>query len=131
VETSVWILKWTNLFGIFCKISFTPAITSCYQVHALNADSHLSAALLCYLSATGAETSLLLTALNSPHPIHAADGHYTRTCITLLWLPQSRGARRNVLRGGGLKFWEKYFAVTKPQATLFAITFMSYMLFQF
>jgi len=41
-----------------------------------------------------------------------------------------RGARRNFLRGG-LKFWEKYFALTKVQATLFAITFMSYMLFQF
>jgi len=33
-----------------------------YQVHALNADAHLSAALLCNLGATGAETSLLLTA---------------------------------------------------------------------
>jgi len=44
----------------------------------------------CYatLGATGAETSLRLTALNSPHPIHAADGHCTRnsSCITLLWL---------------------------------------------
>jgi len=34
------------LLGIFCNINFTPAITSCYQVHA---DAHLSAALLCYL----------------------------------------------------------------------------------
>jgi len=44
----------------------------------------------CYatLGATGAETILLLTAFNSPHPIHAADGHCTRnsSCITLLWL---------------------------------------------
>jgi len=48
-----------TLLGIFCKISFTPAITSCYQVHA---DAHLSVALLCYLDATGAETSVLLTA---------------------------------------------------------------------
>ena len=47
-ENSVWILKWTPLLGIFCKISFTPAVTSCYQAHALNADAHLSAALLCY-----------------------------------------------------------------------------------
>jgi len=45
-EKSVWILKWTAFLGIFCKISFTPAVTSCYQVHALNADAHLSAALL-------------------------------------------------------------------------------------
>jgi len=29
-------------------------------------------AAMLYLGATGAETSLLLTALNSPHPIHAA-----------------------------------------------------------
>jgi len=41
-----------------------------------------------------------------------------------------RGARRKLLRGG-LKFLEKYFALTKVQATLFSITFMSYMLFQF
>jgi len=46
--------------------------------------TYLSAALLCYLGdETGAETSLLLpipayTALNSPQPIHAADGHYNR-----------------------------------------------------
>jgi len=46
-----------------------PTVTSCYHVHS---DARLSAALLCYLGATGAETSLLLTALNSPHPIHAA-----------------------------------------------------------
>jgi len=39
--------------------SFTPAVTFCYEVHA---DAHLSAALLCYLGATGSETSLLFTA---------------------------------------------------------------------
>ena len=58
-ENSVWIIKWTTLLGIFCKISFTPAVTSCYHVHA---DAHVSAALVCYLDATGAETSMLLTA---------------------------------------------------------------------
>jgi len=47
------------LLGIFCKISFTPTVTSCYHVQA---DAHPSAALLCYLGATGAETSMLLTA---------------------------------------------------------------------
>jgi len=30
------------------------------------------------LGVTDAETSLLLTALNSPHPIHAPYVHYTR-----------------------------------------------------
>jgi len=45
---SVWILKWTTLLGIFCKIIFTPAVTYCYQVHAPNADAHLPATLLCY-----------------------------------------------------------------------------------
>jgi len=40
------------------------------------------------LCATGVETSLLYIALDSPHPTHAVDGHYTRhsSCITLLWL---------------------------------------------
>jgi len=45
-ENSVWIIKWTTLLGIFCKISFAPAVTSYYHVHA---DAHLSAALLCFL----------------------------------------------------------------------------------
>jgi len=61
-ENSVWIMNWTTLLGIFCKINFTPAVKSCYQVYALNDDAYLSAALLCYLGATGAETSMLLTA---------------------------------------------------------------------
>jgi len=77
-ENSVWILKWSTLLGTFCKISFTPAVTCYYQVHALNADARLSAALLT-LGATGAETSLLLTAYCidnciQRHNISAADG---------------------------------------------------------
>jgi len=48
-----------TLLGIFLQKSFTPTATSCCQVHA---DEHLSAVVLCYLGATGAETSLLLTA---------------------------------------------------------------------
>ena len=47
-EYSVWILKWTTLLGIFCKIRFTPVVTSYYQVHVPSADAQLSAALLCY-----------------------------------------------------------------------------------
>jgi len=31
-ENSVWIIKWTTLLGIFCKIRFTPTVTSCYHV---------------------------------------------------------------------------------------------------
>jgi len=27
-EKSMWILKWTTLLRIFCKIRFTPAVTS-------------------------------------------------------------------------------------------------------
>jgi len=59
-EKSIWILKWITLLGIFCKISFTPAVTSCSRYTPPNAD--VTAALLCYLGATGVETSLLLTA---------------------------------------------------------------------
>jgi len=48
-ENSVRILKWTTLLGLFCKISFTPAVTFCYQVNAPKADIHIPpAALLCY-----------------------------------------------------------------------------------
>jgi len=58
-EISCEYWKYSTLLEIFCKISFTPAVTSCYQVHD---DAHLSAALICYLDATGAENSILLTA---------------------------------------------------------------------
>jgi len=49
-ENSVWILKYTTLFGRFCKATFMPAIASWYQVLVLNADAHIpiSAARLCY-----------------------------------------------------------------------------------
>ena len=49
-ENSVWILKWTTLLGIFCKVSFTPGVTFCYQVHASKTDTqHIpSASLLCH-----------------------------------------------------------------------------------
>ena len=36
-EHSVWIIKWTTMLGIFCKIHFTPAVISFYHVHA---DAH-------------------------------------------------------------------------------------------
>jgi len=49
-----------TLLGIFCKIRLMPTVTSCYHVHA---DAHLSAALVCYLDATGAETSMLLNCI--------------------------------------------------------------------
>jgi len=48
-ENSVWILKWITLLGMFCKISLTPAVTSCHQAHALKSmHTFLPAALLCY-----------------------------------------------------------------------------------
>jgi len=91
-ENSVWILKWTTLLGIFCKISFTAAVTFCHQVHALKTDTHIpTAALICYFRCHWcrnlSEVNCIMT-LNSHHPIHAADGHYTRnsSCITSLWL---------------------------------------------
>ena len=86
-------LKLITLLGIFCKILFTSAVTSCYQVNVLNADADLSAALRCAtLGATVAETSLLLTALNSSHPIHAADDHYTHKIV--LVTPQSQNVHK-------------------------------------
>jgi len=64
-----------------------PAVTSCYQVHALNVDAHLSAAMLYYVGANGAETSLLLTAYcieySSPYPRRKI---VNGSCITLLRL---------------------------------------------
>ena len=43
----------------------------------------------------------------------------------------NRQGRTQEFFRGGLKFWEKYCALTTVQAALFTITFMSYMLFQF
>jgi len=61
-ENSVWIIKWTTLLGIFCKISFTPTVTSCYQVHALTPIHTFLRRCFDAFGATGSETSLLLTA---------------------------------------------------------------------
>ena len=57
----------------------------------------------CYatLGATEAETSLLLTALNSPHPIHAANGYYTRNSSWWIqWRNEGGGARGGHLPPG-------------------------------
>jgi len=42
------------------------------------------------------------TALNNPHPIHAADGHYTRnsSCITLLRLHHNHKMPINYHKNG-------------------------------
>ena len=86
-EIPVWIVKWTTLLGIFCKISITTAVTSCYQVHALNPDAHLSAVLLRYLGATGTETSLLLTVYLHWIILTLSTLHIRNSsCMTLLWL---------------------------------------------
>ena len=37
-------IKINDLLGILCKVSFTPAVTSCYQVHGQNADPHIPSA---------------------------------------------------------------------------------------
>ena len=48
-ENSVWILKWTTLLGIFCKLSFTTAVTFCYQAHAPKTATHIpTAGLRCH-----------------------------------------------------------------------------------
>jgi len=82
----------TSLLGIFCKISFPPAVTSYYQVHALNADAQLSAALLCYfkcklcrnLAAVNCMLHwIVLTLFTLQMDITLV---IVRSCITLLWL---------------------------------------------
>ena len=49
--------KMNDFVGNILQNKFLPAVASCYHVHA---NAHLSAALVCYLDATGAETSMLL-----------------------------------------------------------------------
>jgi len=88
-ENSVWIIKWTPLLGIFCKICFPPTVASCYQVHA---DAHLSAELLCYLGATGAATSLLLNCILHWIVFTLSTLHTCNSsCITLLWYTAIKG----------------------------------------
>jgi len=88
-ENTVWIIKWTTLLGIFCEICFTPAVTSCYQVHARNADAHLSAALLCCLRCSwcgnlAAVNCILHWIVLTLSMLHTRSS----SCITLLWLHQ-------------------------------------------
>ena len=86
-ENSVWIIKWTILLGICCKINFRPTVTSFYQVHSPNADAHLSAALLCYvrcnwcrnLAAVNCTLHWIVLTLSTLHTRNSS-------CITLLWL---------------------------------------------
>jgi len=69
-----------------------PAVASCYQVHAQNADTHIT---ICGGYATLSATVRLVPkprcclphrTLKSPYPIYAAYGHYTcdNSCIALL-----------------------------------------------
>jgi len=81
------------------------------------------------LDATGAETSLLLTALNSPHPIHTVDGHYTRNSKLhhfVVVTPQSQNIhisyhKNGLVTGHQSVYWWRIFyvfcsknIVTKP-----------------
>jgi len=47
-----------DLLRIFCEISLTPTVTTCYH-----AKAHLSAVVVCYFDATGAETLMLLNCI--------------------------------------------------------------------
>jgi len=84
----VWILKWTTLLGIFCTISFTPAVAFCYQVHALKPIYiFLSAALLCYFRCNWCRNlsevnCILHWIVLTLFTLHTRDS----SCITLSWL---------------------------------------------
>ena len=88
----MWIYKWTTLLGIFCKLSFTPDVASCCQVHALNADAHLSATLLCYFRCNwcpnlAAVNCILNWIVLTLFTLQMGITHLiVRSCITLLWL---------------------------------------------
>ena len=100
-KNSAWIIKGTTLLGIFCKISFTPTVTSCYHVHA---DTHLSAALHAMLlrcnwcrnlAAVNCILHWIVLTLSTLHTRNTS-------CITLSWLhhnhkitPQSQNVRRH------------------------------------
>jgi len=62
---------------MFRKISFTPAVTSCYQEHALNADVRYTYLRPCYATLSKVvpkpRCCSLYTALNIPRPTHGAD----------------------------------------------------------
>jgi len=98
-KNSVWIIEWTTMLGIFCKISFTSAVTSCCHVHA---DTHLSAALHVMLlrcnwcrnlAAVNCILHWITLTLSTLHTRNSS-------CITLFWLhhnhkmtPQSQNVR--------------------------------------
>ena len=72
-ENSVWILKWTTLLRIFCKISFTPAVTFCYQVHAPKTDTQLHTFLLRRYTVTHTVTHIPTAAIHSYTQLHTTD----------------------------------------------------------
>ena len=80
-------IKMNDFVGNILQISFTPTVASCYQVHPLNADAHLSAALLCYfrchwcrnLAAVNCILHWIVLTLSTLHTRNSS-------CLTLMWL---------------------------------------------
>jgi len=97
-ENSVWIMKWTTLLGILYNISFTPAISFCYQVHA---DEHLYAALLLYLWCSWCRILASVNCILHWIVLTLSTLH-TRasSCITLLWLYHNHKMSVNCHKNG-------------------------------
>ena len=97
-ENSVWIMKRMTLLEIFCNISFTPATTSCYQVHA---DARLYAAILCYLRCSlcwnlAAVNWILHWIVLTLSTLHTGASSF----ITLLWLYHNHKMSVNYHKNG-------------------------------
>ena len=106
-ENSAWIFKSTTLLGIFCKISFTPAVTSCYQVHT-QTPTHTYLRRCYALGASGAETSLLLTAYCSVFQPFCCSATVSK-CLRCSWNPmQWPPAKFGLFRRNSLQLVEKH-----------------------
>ena len=98
-ENSVWIIQSTTLLGIFCNISFTPTVTSSFQVHT---DAHIpicgaTMLLRCHwcrnLAAVNCILHWIILTLSTLH-IRAS------SCITLLWLCHNHKMSINYHKNG-------------------------------
>jgi len=62
-----------DFVGNILQNNFYGCCYICYQVHALNADAHMP---ICGAAMLGCNWCRnLAAAVNSPHTVHAADGH--------------------------------------------------------
>jgi len=85
-ENSMWIIKWTTLLGITCKINFTPAVTSCYLVYPKRRCTPICGATMLLRCKWGRNLAALNCTLHWIVFTLSTLHNRNSSCITLSWL---------------------------------------------